>query len=669
MRMVGAHRGEQGASARAQLTTHLGTATALGLVLGTLWAVALLIVRPSFLGTVGDFALVIVVVVAFALCASLPLLGARMLSARIDDAPPFALHAAAITSLGVVLALTVGLYALTRSRVLAALPVAAWALSAPLLVGVARRGPAMPGRQLAGRALVCLGVAVLAYAARWPVRNFRVPAKVFVFGVDAATWTIMDPLIAQGRMPNFARLKAQSSHGKLRSTEPMLSPILWTTLATGKVSAKHGVKDFYDAADSVRCPRIWDLFEKKGASVGIFKWLVTWPPHPVNGFLVPDILARDATTFPPEYAPINALRIAEKSQTEQGALTQAQLVWSLMDMGLRLGTIRSLGWALARARWEGSDERTTYPIKRRGELWINRDVYMQMLRRHDPEFTVFYDNGVDTLSHRYWKYMEPQFFGDVSPQDARTYGDVITTFYEHIDDVLGELLRHFPEETLLVVISDHGQQAAREVRSALYTPKLSAMLEGLGIADIVYGITVSNRSYVRAKDEKNGNALTRARSALEGVRIDDGGEPLLEFGQDESGLIVSVRGDRVSWDRRVRVGARVLGMKELVYEHPPYTGAHHPDGIVLLRGANVKRGVEVQGASILDVVPTILYLSGMPIGDEVDGTPILAAATDEYRVAQAPAYEDEEAVERAPAQRSQFDSDVEERLRGLGYVQ
>src|SRR5258705_14024356 len=71
------------------------------------------------------------------------------------------------------------------------------------------------------------------------------PAKVMVVGIDAGEWDVLGPLIDQGRCPNFARMRAQGSAGKLRSLLPLTpSPVIWTSIATGKVPEKHGIEDF-----------------------------------------------------------------------------------------------------------------------------------------------------------------------------------------------------------------------------------------------------------------------------------------------------------------------------------------------------------------------------------------------------------------------------------------
>ena len=70
--------------------------------------------------------------------------------------------------------------------------------------------------------------------------------KVFVLGLDGATWDVLEPLIQDGLLPNLARLREQGAWGSLRSVFPPLSPVAWTGVMTGKNSGKHGIFEFVE---------------------------------------------------------------------------------------------------------------------------------------------------------------------------------------------------------------------------------------------------------------------------------------------------------------------------------------------------------------------------------------------------------------------------------------
>ena len=68
--------------------------------------------------------------------------------------------------------------------------------------------------------------------------------RVLLIGWDAADWKVIQPLLQAGQMPNLARLMAGGVHGNMATIYPVLSPMLWTSIATGKRAYKHGIHGF-----------------------------------------------------------------------------------------------------------------------------------------------------------------------------------------------------------------------------------------------------------------------------------------------------------------------------------------------------------------------------------------------------------------------------------------
>jgi predicted AlkP superfamily phosphohydrolase/phosphomutase len=123
-------------------------------------------------------------------------------------------------------------------------------------------------------------------------------------------------MVAAGELPNLGRLMAEGVHGNLRSLEPLAkSPAIWTTIATGKSPAEHGIKSFVDQINgrpltrNIRRVRaVWNIVSGVGRSAGVVGWLMSWPAEEVNGFVVSDYLQYAASegkrmqgrTYPPE---------------------------------------------------------------------------------------------------------------------------------------------------------------------------------------------------------------------------------------------------------------------------------------------------------------------------------------------------------------------------------
>jgi hypothetical protein len=301
--------------------------------------------------------------------------------------------------------------------------------------------------------------------------------------------------MAEGAMPTVSRLVAEGSSGILKSYEPTFSPIVWTTMATGVPPERHGVTSFYSTQAQLRAKRVWEVLDEAGRSVGVFRWWVTWPPRPVRGFLIPDILARDDAAQPPEYGFVNRLRIDYK--TGKG-LPIGQVVEGgvqFLRSGLRFATARDVALDLAAALVQGGRPRS-HAAGRRAEIRLNADVFAELMRSHQPEFASFYDNGVDVLSHYYWKFHEPRFFPDVEAGEARRFGEIIPRFYELVDEVLGDLLAHVDPSTTVVIVSDHGFRASSQDTRARAFPRGKVILAELGLAPDCYPITLGPRTFV-----------------------------------------------------------------------------------------------------------------------------------------------------------------------------
>jgi len=121
--------------------------------------------------------------------------------------------------------------------------------------------------------------------------------RTFILGIDGATWTVLDAMIARGVMPNLARLKARSAHGDMLSCVPPVTSAAWTTMVTGNGPQRHGVYDHrrYDAemrrmrvnhSGRVRVPTMFHKLSDAGRTVVSINVPVTYPPLKIRGLVV-----------------------------------------------------------------------------------------------------------------------------------------------------------------------------------------------------------------------------------------------------------------------------------------------------------------------------------------------------------------------------------------------
>ncbi|HEX4825625.1 MAG TPA: alkaline phosphatase family protein [Candidatus Polarisedimenticolaceae bacterium] len=297
--------------------------------------------------------------------------------------------------------------------------------------------------------------------ARNPVAPVPEDARVLVVGLDGADWEIVDPLIAAGRMPHLAHLIEQGVRAKLLSISPMLSPVVWTTIATGVEPRIHGVMDFLAptaagtsepvTSAARKVPAVWDLLSEAGVPVAVTGWWATWPAASVRGAMVTDRVAyqlfgfdanarsAEGKTWPPELY----------DEVRKRIVTPSDVPWS--DVRVYLDGLRTAPEqfdADERARLD--DFRT---VLASGRTYL--DVALA-LRSRTPaaRFEAVYFEGTDTVGHLFMPYRDPRLTG-VDPRRFASFHAVVDRYYETADRQLGRLLEGRDDWTV-IVCSDHG---------------------------------------------------------------------------------------------------------------------------------------------------------------------------------------------------------------------
>lgn len=439
-----------------------------------------------------------------------------------------------------------------------------------------------------------------------------------IFGADGVSWERIDELTSNGDLPAWQELQREGARIDMESIEPLMSPILWTTIASGVGADKHGVHTFYASSASVEVPRIWDVVEQNGGRAGLLGWPVTWPPRPIDGFMIPSLFARGAETYPPELSFIRELAMREKGRRTRDLRSYAIYGIRCVQYGVKLSTLVEAVEVL-----RGTDDYLASLSPRRFlKLKIHGDIFLELWDRERPDFISFYDNVADVTSHYFWKYFEPDIFPEVTDEEARRFGDAVPEAYRQYDAVMGNILRFVPDHVNVVVLSDHGLQAAEtQSDGTIRIIRTEVFLDRFGIADVIQGINLASRVYLRPSAGK-GTIPTAFASLLDELVIDETGERLFLISEDDWGnVIIDVRRDVDIAKFHVTLpSGETIPIGEFVQEtHAKVSGVHHPRATLLVRGEKVQRGVQDLDATILDVAPTVLYLMGYPIHDEMEG--------------------------------------------------
>jgi predicted AlkP superfamily phosphohydrolase/phosphomutase len=168
------------------------------------------------------------------------------------------------------------------------------------------------------RAIALASMVLVTSCGRRPEpEEVRAPARppLVVLGLDAGTWDLLDPWMARGLLPNLARLRSSGTSGVLHSTQPSNSPVIWTSIATGKVPEKTGITWFVRFPNGpgkpvpvdrrqLKTSPLWTMMGRERIDVAVLGWYVTWPAEHVNGRLLSDLAHFgniEASRWPPDY--------------------------------------------------------------------------------------------------------------------------------------------------------------------------------------------------------------------------------------------------------------------------------------------------------------------------------------------------------------------------------
>lgn len=534
-----------------------------------------------------------------------------------------------------------------------------------------------------------------------------------VLGLDAATLTVVDPLIAAGELPNLARLFGAGSRGTLRSTTHPLTPHAWTTMVTGVNVGRHGIWDFTERDQSGyrlrvvngsfrSAPAVWDRLAVAGRRCGLVNIPFTWPAPAVDGFVVAgfDAAAREqGWTHPPE--------LVRELRERYGSLE--------LDNRFPLGRDGLVDLEQVRAAAEQKVDAVN---------WLTE--------RYEPELLFVVFMAADHVQHLCWDDWERD--GLASP---------LAETYRILDAAVGRIVDRLGPERDVLVVSDHGGGAldgvvnlnawlAREgylsyaggtadatrraadrlfrLRTIVPAGLRYAIKQRLpGLRERAYestewsaidwthtrafsygtfgnvvvnvrgreadGIVEPGAEYERVRSElaeralaltdPDGNpivaAVHRREDLFDGPHLDVVPDLLIEF-------------EEYRWLGKGNLKSRATDLYDRIEIEPgsthSYVGSHRHEGIVSLTGPSAAAGVEL-AASIEDVAPTILYLLGEPIPAELEGRVLFEALRPGLLDERPPVYDDTPALERSrPVQAVQADAaEVEERLRGLGYLE
>jgi arylsulfatase A-like enzyme len=298
------------------------------------------------------------------------------------------------------------------------------------------------------------------------------------------------------------------------------------------------------------------------------------------------------------------------------------------------------------------------------------------VRQYDPYFTAFYLNQIDAFSHKFWHYYEPYHFPDGKAEDIERYGDMIPRVYQMADEAVGHLIRLTEQETLVVVVSDHGFEAALDANKGdKFVCRLLGdnLLSALDLASTVRYVNHLNKLVLQILHQRQ-----EVLALLRAIQVEEMGRPLLDLFEESTGeVILRVAGPNDYRDvdlSRLHVtwpGGRKPFLEWVETRSFSTPGVHHPDGIAVFCGPGVQPGGHVADGSVLDLTPTVLALLGMPVARDMDGTVLTGAIAPEFLEESPISYIDtyESDLEWSEVEDEEpLPEELMARLRSLGYL-
>jgi Flp pilus assembly protein TadD len=292
--------------------------------------------------------------------------------------------------------------------------------------------------------------------------------RVLWVGWDGADWGMLEPLVRRGLMPNLARLMAEGSWGHLTSIMPLLSPLIWTTMATGVGPEEHGILDFVEVDPSSgskvpitgrqrKVPALWNMASAAGLSVNVSGWWASWPAEPVNGFLISDRLffllsdtvgetPQGTVVWPSEYEQ-EFRALAERAEKE----TDEKVIRGLLP-------VSDQAYRKAVAAHQGMAD----PIDGFRRIMVGTRTYFGATllaaeeAKHPADLTMVYAIGTDEIGHLLSPYLPPPLPG-ADPGFSKIAEVGVERYFSVVDRWLGRLLAICPEkECAVLIVSDHG---------------------------------------------------------------------------------------------------------------------------------------------------------------------------------------------------------------------
>lgn len=505
------------------------------------------------------------------------------------------------------------------------------------------------------------GVAPLTTLEEAMTRTAENTERICVIGIDALTWDILGPMLDSGELPNFRKLIDNGSSGVLDTADTVLfSPRIWTSIATGKKPEKHGIEFFLidpgqamefgktAGSDLRKCLAVWNILSHAGRTVQVSNWMVSWPAEKINGTVISDYVEFSHGAYPADIATRLKARFFQPSfrSTAYDRFYQRFYPWYL-------GKDATSDLTLEQQLKITNLTATLYKDE------FTLDESLEMAQQHPSDLTMLYLRSVDIASHFYWKYSQlppddPRLTG--LERDIGRYRSVLPETYRWADEQLGKIIGRMPEDTTFIVLSDHGfrtyfndlrsyglQALLRDMAVGFYNdhdrlvPVFSDMSDPIDPVRKIHILEDALPGYEAATGKSREQVIEDIRTALLSVRTTSGQSlmrlyPLesvvLASGEDPPDMVFRFNAEELRADDVLVMDGKEVDIQRYI-QFLELSGNHDPRAVIIVSGRNAQPQAVIVKPTTLDIVPTVLTLFDMPVGDDMDGTILFSAFSPE----------------------------------------
>ena len=298
--------------------------------------------------------------------------------------------------------------------------------------------------------------------------------KLLLIGWDAADWKIIGPLMAKGHMPALKKVIENGVYGNMSTMNPPYSPMLWSSVATGKTPDKHGVLGFIEllpdlkgvrpvTANSRKSRAVWNILHNKGYTSNLVAWWPSYPAEPINGVVVSDKFQK-VSNDP-----------SKKSVLPDDAIHPKSKIKDFRDLRMFPHEITKEHILPFIPRAAEIDQEKNSLLKAFSRIMSHNvsvhNAATKLLRTTEWDFMAVYYDLIDHFCHGFMKYHPPKM-NAVSQTDFEIFGETVNGAYRFQDMMLERKLNLIDEDTTVIIMSDHGYESGS--RRILEMPNVQA---------------------------------------------------------------------------------------------------------------------------------------------------------------------------------------------------